>query len=114
MRCSRSSPATLRRPRFFQASDLHRSVQFEASRQLEVIRIGAIKSGSREFTTAQIHAASQFIESFPPGVRVNVDEWVQERWRFVFREMPKLALEALHRVTPGSRFRVRPVSILLS
>ena len=78
------------------------------------MRIAATKSGSREFTTAQLHAASQFIESFPPGVRVYVDEWVQERWRFVFGEMPKVALGALQRVTPGSRFRVRPVSILHS
>ena len=57
--------------------------------------------------------ASRFIESLPPGVRVHVDEWVQERWRFVFGETPKLALGSLGRVTPGSKFRVRPVSILL-
>ena len=80
----------------------------------EAIRIKTLKGRTREFSTAQLRAASQFIKSIPPGVRVYVDEWVQDRWRFVFGEMPEAALGALHRVTPGSKFRIRAVSILLS
>jgi hypothetical protein len=72
-----------------------------------------MKSGTREFSTSQIQAATRFIEGLPPGLKVYVDEWVQERWRIVLGETPKLALGGLERLTPGSKFRVRPVSILL-
>jgi hypothetical protein len=87
-------------------------VVWSLSRSPEVTRIVTAKNRAREFSAAQIRDASRFIESFPPGVRVVVDEWALDRWRFVFREMPKLALEGLDRLTPGSKFRVRSVSIL--
>jgi hypothetical protein len=66
----------------------------------------------REFSSGQRSEASRFIANLPPGVSVHIEEWVEEHWRFVLDERSELARNGLDRLTPGARFRVRPVSIL--
>jgi hypothetical protein len=65
----------------------------------------------REFAADEVAKASAFIASLRPEQRVYVDEWSDVRWRFVVREDCAHATSALGRLTPGCRFRIRPVRL---
>jgi hypothetical protein len=65
-----------------------------------------------EFEPGEVEYAVAFIARLPRGARVYVEEFVEREWRFVFGDAPKHASRRLSRVTPGRRFRVRPLFLV--
>ena len=62
----------------------------------------------REFSHEEVTEAMTYIESLPTDVRVYVDEWAGDDWRFVFGDDRDYAIKGLSRLTEGARFRIRP------
>ena len=66
---------------------------------------------SREFAAGEFDEARRFIESLPGDVRVYIDQWDGLEWTFLIGDSSLRAVQGLYHLTPGARFRIRPVDL---